>query len=52
MPFPPPGDLPDPGIESAYLVSLAGGSFIRRASREAAMGVHNPNYLTWALDLK
>ena len=27
LPFPPPGDLPDPGIEPAYLMSpvLAGG---------------------------
>ena len=23
LPFPPPGDLPDPGIEPASLVSLA-----------------------------
>ena len=23
LPFPPPGDLPDPGIEPAFLVSLA-----------------------------
>ena len=30
LPFPPPGDLPNPGIESASLVSpaLAGGFFI------------------------
>ena len=30
MPFPPPGDLPDPGIELVFIVSpaLAGGFFI------------------------
>ena len=30
LPFPPPGDLPNPATESAYLVSptLAGGFFI------------------------
>ena len=29
VPFPPPGDLPDPGIKSLYLASpvLAGGFF-------------------------
>ena len=36
LPFPPPGDLPDPETESASLVSpaLAGGFFTTIASRE------------------
>ena len=37
LPFPPPGDLPDPGIESASLVSpaLAGRFFTTSATWEA-----------------
>ena len=37
MPFPPPGDIPDPGIEPASLVSpaLASGLFTTRATWEA-----------------
>ena len=37
LPFPPPGDLPDPGIEPASLVSpaLVGGFFTTRATWEA-----------------
>ena len=36
LPCPPPGDLPDPGIESVSLTSpaLAGGFFTSRATRE------------------
>ena len=37
LPCPPPGDLPDPGIEPASLMSpaLAGGFFTTSAPREA-----------------
>ena len=28
MPFPPPGDLPDPGIESRLKIEFAGGFLI------------------------
>jgi len=37
MPFPPPGDLPDPGIEPAALTSLvsAGRLFTTNATWEA-----------------
>ena len=37
LPFPPPGDLQDPGIEAASLMSpaLAGGFFITSATWEA-----------------
>ena len=37
MPFPPPGDLPDPGIEPVSLMSpaLAGGFFTTGATWEA-----------------
>ena len=37
LPFPPPGDLPDPGIETESLVSpaLAGGFLITGATRES-----------------
>ena len=39
VPFPPPGDLPDPGIELASLSSpaLAGGFFITGAAWEGAV---------------
>ena len=38
MPCPPPGDLSDPGIESAFLTSpaLVGGFFTTSATWEAA----------------
>ena len=32
LPCPPPGDLPDPGIEPACLMSLAGGFFTTSAT--------------------
>jgi len=37
LPHPPPGDLPDPGIEPETLISsaLAGRLFIARATWEA-----------------
>ena len=37
LPFPPPGDLPDPGIEPASLMSpaLAGGFFTNSTTWEA-----------------
>ena len=40
MLFPPPGDLPDPGIEPMSLTSsaLAGGSFSTSATWEAQVG--------------
>ena len=40
MLFPPPGDLPDPGIEPMSLTSpvLAGGSFNTSATWEAQVG--------------
>ena len=39
MPFPTPGDLPDPGIESVSLASsaLAGGFFTASATWEALL---------------
>ena len=39
LPFPPPGDLPNPGIESASLTSptLAGGFFTTSATWEAPL---------------
>ena len=40
MPFPAPGDLPDPGIKPASLVppAVAGGLFSTSAAREAPLG--------------
>ena len=39
LPFPPPGDLPDPGIESVLCVScIAGRFFTTRAIWEALWG--------------
>ena len=37
LPFPPPGDLPDPGIEPVSLMSpaLAGGFFTTSTTRKA-----------------
>ena len=39
LPVPSPGDLPDPGVKSASLVShaLAGGFFITSATGEAPL---------------
>ena len=39
LPFPPPGDLPDPGIEPMSLMSpaLAGGFFTTSATWEATI---------------
>ena len=45
LPCPPPGDLPDPGIEPMSLMSpaLAGGFFITSSTWEApASGVKSP----------
>ena len=41
LPFPPPGDLPDPGIEPTSLMSpeLAGGFFTIGATWEAGMAI-------------
>ena len=41
LPCPPPGDLPEPGIEPTSLMSpaLAGGFFITRASWKTLTGV-------------
>ena len=45
LPFPPPGDLPDPGIKLSSLMSpaLAGGFFTTSATWEAKilLGVNN-----------
>ena len=48
MPFPTPGDLPDPGIEPTSLASpaLAGRFFTTRATWEAQLGyfpIPNPS---------
>ena len=50
LPFPPPGDLPNPGIESTSLVSpaLASGFFISSATWE----VHFRSLITLILLLK
>ena len=42
LPCPPPGDLPDPGIEPKFLMSpaLAGGFFIISAMWEAHTYIH------------
>ena len=50
LPIPPPGDLPDPGIEPTSLISpaLAGRSFTTSATWEAlGMGVYTPLNLNW-----
>ena len=41
LPFPPPGDFPDPGIEPTSLrcPALAGGFFTTSATMYAIMGV-------------
>ena len=41
VPFPPPGDLPHPGMEPASLMSpaLVGGFFTTHATREVLMAV-------------
>ena len=45
LPFPPPGDLPDPGIEPASLMSpaLAGGFFTSSATWEALAAALDSN---------
>ena len=43
LPCPPPGHLPDPGMEPRSL-TLAGGFFTSRASWEAHMQTHTQNY--------
>ena len=45
LPFPPPGDLPDPGIEPASLASpaLAGGFFTNYTIWEVPMGSNRPS---------
>ena len=42
LPFPPPGDLPEPGIEPASLVSLAlaNGFFTTNATWEAPLHIN------------
>ena len=46
VPFPPPGDLPDPGTEPVSLMSpaLAGGFFTTGATWEAHKGLVFLNY--------
>ena len=43
LPYPPPGDLPDPGIESAFLMSsaLAGGFFTPSATRKSQFSLYS-----------
>ena len=47
LPCPPPGDLPDPGIESVSLISPAfgGGFFIKSATWEALLVPIRSSYL-------
>ena len=45
MPFPPPGDLPDPGIKPASLAS-AGGLFTTRATWEGLL-IHISLYIEY-----
>ena len=49
LPCPPPGDLPDPGIEPVSLMSpvLAGGSFTTSANWEAHMLGSHDCYVSW-----
>ena len=44
LPFPPPGDLPDPGIEpkSPAAPALAGGFFTTKPPGKAVHGLHGP----------
>ena len=54
MPFPTPGDLPDPGIEPASLSSpaLAGGFFTTSTTWEAQLGYFQhqiPAFILWLL---
>ena len=46
LPFPSPGDLPNPGIKPASPLSpaLAGGFFTTSATWEAQDGINNYNY--------
>ena len=47
LPCPPPGDLPDPGIESMSLISpaLGGGFFVKSATWEALLVPIRSSYL-------
>ena len=49
LPCPPPGDLPDPGIEPVSLMSpvLAGGFFTTSANWEAHMLGSHDCYVSW-----
>ena len=46
LPYPPPGDLPEPGIEPTSLASptLAGGFFTTCATWEAHLHIHDHRY--------
>ena len=48
LPFPPPGDLPNPGIETASLPSpvLAGGFFTTSATWEVPISIHIYTYIS------
>ena len=49
LPGPPPGDLPDPGIEPMSLMSnlhWQAGSFTTTATREAHMQIHKKRTLS------
>ena len=49
LPCPPPGDLPDPGLESASVMSpaLAGGFFTTNATWEAHSSALGSQNQTW-----
>ena len=55
LPCPPPGDLPDPGIESASLTSpaLAGVVFTTSTTWEVSFDIQHFSYLlsTFLLDI-
>ena len=48
MPFPPPGDLPHPGIEPRFLMSPAlAGWFFTTSATSAAMQETQVQFLGW-----
>jgi len=55
LPCPPPGDLPNPGIKTAFLMSpaLAGSFFTTSTTREAHNGISSVKVLNcYAVHLK
>jgi len=45
LPFPPPGDLPNPGIQSPVAPALAGGFFTTSAAWEAPLNEDDSTYI-------